>query len=136
MQALVYDLGGTHLRCGVADGTGAIQQFRKERVANFLDGHDPNFLWADLFLRIMNYEGSVRALLSLSSPCVIAFPGPIRDRRHILNAPTVFGGVGEFPDLCADLEGRIGRRVHILNDVSAAGFYLSTQTSAKRFLVV
>jgi predicted NBD/HSP70 family sugar kinase len=136
MQALVYDLGGTHLRCGVTDHRGVIQQFRKERIACFLDGHDPASLWGDLLSRMVEYERSVRALLRADSPCVFAFPGPIRGHREILNAPTLFGDVRQFPDVCTELEGRIGRPVHILNDVSAAGFYLSTQTRAKRFMVV
>jgi C7-cyclitol 7-kinase len=105
-------------------------------VANILEGHDPAFLWQDLFSRILNYECSVHDLISAGSPCVLAFPGPIRGRRQILNAPTVFGDLGQFPDVGAQLEARMGRRVYILNDVSAAGFYLSTRTSAKRFLVV
>ena len=136
MKALVYDLGGTHLRCGVTDCRGTIEQFRKERVANFLDGHDPAFLWTNLLLQMVDYERSVRVLLSASSPCVLAFPGPIRGRRQVLGAPTVFGDVREFPDVCTELEERIGRDVHILNDVSAAGYYLSTLTQAKRFMVV
>jgi predicted NBD/HSP70 family sugar kinase len=136
MQALVYDLGGTHLRCGVTDHKGVIHQFRKQRVACFLDGHDPASLWADLLSRMVEYERSVRPLLSANAPCVFAFPGPVRGRREILSAPTLFGDIRQFPDVCAELEERIDRPVHILNDVSAAGFYLSTQTRAKRFMVV
>lgn len=136
MQALVYDLGGTHLRCGVTDPTGGICQFRRERVANFLEGHSPDYVWKDVFSRMTDYERTVRSSLTAASPCVFAFPGPVRGRRHILQAPTLLGGLEEFPDVCARLEEKIGRRVHLLNDVSAAGFYLSTQTEAKRFLVV
>src|ERR1700720_3267201 len=116
MPALVFDLGGTHLRCGVAYGT-AIQGVTKHRVETYIAG--------------AGYAVGTR------DPIVLAFPGPIENRRFALSAPTLYGKTnGQLPDLAGDLSRRTGRDVHILNDVSAATWGLSARTDAKRFMAV
>jgi glucokinase len=66
----------------------------------------------------------------------MAFPGPVSLGGQILDAPTLIGTGGPMPDLRAELSARTGRTVYLLNDVSAAAWYLSTRTEARRFLVV
>jgi glucokinase len=135
IKALVYDLGGTYLRCGSVESEGPVRKVVKEEISNFLD-YDPNVVWNDVLSRILTYERNVRQALSPEAPVVLAFPGPIRGHRDILHAPTVLGDSRYFPDICAELERQMKRRVHLLNDVSAAAFHLSRQTTAARLMVV
>lgn len=41
-----------------------------------------------------------------------------------------------MPDIACEIEGRTGRSVYLLNDVSAAAWYLSRHVDADRFIVV
>ena len=53
-----------------------------------------------------------------------------------MDAPTVAGSTAALPDLQSILVNRTGRAVHILNDISAAAWQVSTTLAAKRFMVV
>lgn len=135
MPALVIDLGGTHLRCAVAVN-GCLRELSRARVDNFVDGHAPREIWERLASRIAQYHARALPLLPPAAPIVMAFPGPIGPEGRVLDAPTLAGPGGVFPDLQAELARRTGRRVRLLNDVSAAAWHLSTRTGARRFLVV
>ncbi len=86
--------------------------------------------------RIAQYNSETLALLPREAPIVMAFPGPVAGGGEILDAPTLVGPGSRMPDLQAELRTRTGRHVHLLNDVSAAAWYLSTKTESRRFLVV
>lgn len=136
MSALVLDLGGTHLRCGFADQSGVIRGATKLRIDNFLHGYKPSEIASRLVNQIVLYEKSVRPWMSPRDPIVFSFPGPIQDRRKILNAPTVFGVGNNVPDLVSELRERTGRTVHLLNDLSAAAWRLSEVQDVNRFMVI
>jgi C7-cyclitol 7-kinase len=135
MPALVFDLGGTHLRCGVASPEG-IREFDKQRIPTFLDGLSPCEISSQIAIRITGYiNGSSER--AGNAAIILAFPGPILKRRRAISAPTLYGAAtGDLPDIAGDLTERTGRPVHILNDVSAAAWGLSANTAATRFMVV
>jgi glucokinase len=135
VPALVFDLGGTNLRCAVARN-GSLEEIRSSQVKNFVGGHSPQEIWASLSARIARYHDETASLLPVSAPIVLAFPGPIGPGGEILDAPTLVGAGRPIPDLSADLAARTGRPVRLLNDVSAAAWCLSARTDARRFLVV
>lgn len=135
MLSLAVDLGGTYLRCGVATSDGAMTAIERTQVPNSLDGSmTPAAVWEFVVSRIDDY-GRRSGLLGADDPVAFAFPGPIIDGRTIVAAPTVTGDA-PVPDLAAMLETRTGRRVFLLNDVSAAAWHLSDRIPVKRFMVV
>ena len=136
MPAFVFDLGGTHLRCGVVNSALRVDGLEKQRASTFVDGLTVAEIVDDVVLRIIRYIDR-HATPDAAGPIVLAFPGPIAQRRFTLSAPTLYGTAGpNLPDLAAILTARTGRTVHLLNDVSAAAWSLSTTTKAERFMVV
>lgn len=135
MPALVIDLGGTHLRCAIAH-EGALAQISRSRVENFTGGHGPGYVWDSVASQIARYHRDTLPLLPSQAPIVMAFPGPIGPAGEILDAPTLVGPGAAMPNVRGELSARTGRTVRLLNDVTAAAWYLSTQTAARRFLVV
>jgi C7-cyclitol 7-kinase len=135
VQALVFDLGGTFLRCAVWNSGRGISSLRRIKIDNFLTV-DADAVWSNLLSHIQTYASSVGSLVRWDSPIVISFPGPLEDRRRILQAPTLLGGNARVPDLVADVVRITGRGTHVLNDVSAAAWYLSLTANAPRFMVI
>ncbi len=136
VQALVFDLGGTHLRCAVWDSRRGISSLRRIQIDNFLNAECLDTVWNNLLSHIEEYTSSVAKLVPSNSPIVMSFPGPIENQRNILQAPTFLGSAGAIPDLVGDLKQRTGRRVYLLNDITAAAWYLSLTTSIRRFMVI
>jgi predicted NBD/HSP70 family sugar kinase len=135
-QALVFDLGGTYLRCGLWNNSREISSLRRMRIENFLNGRGSSAIWNSLISQTEDYHRSVANLVTREAPIVVSFPGPIHNGRQILSAPTFLGEDTAIPDLVSELEGRTGRKVYILNDISAAAWYLSLSTTVDRFMVI
>jgi predicted NBD/HSP70 family sugar kinase len=135
MQALAFDLGGTHLRGAVVDRDGALNAPFRMRLPRMDAGCSNREIWATVVAAIIDYEKCNRELLPPAAPVVIAFPGPISGQRQILQAPTVSGS-NAAPDLAAEIERATGRQAYLLNDVSAAAWHFAESTAATRFLVV
>ena len=135
MTGLVFDLGGTHLRCAVVTGDGTLTNTTKARIATVSDGARATDVWDDIRVRLAGYVREHVDRTAPGSPIVISFPGPIDQKGNILQAPTLTGGDVNIPQLRAELEEVSGRPVHLLNDLSAAAWYLSRVTPG-RFLVV
>ena len=135
-SALLFDLGGTHLRCACLTERGEIGNIKRERIQSFRDGVSPTEIWSGLLTKIEAYTTASEALVGKSAPLVISFPGPLYDDGRIVNAPTVTGKNSEIPDLCAELSKRTGRVVRILNDVSAAALYLAKDSDWDRLMVI
>jgi C7-cyclitol 7-kinase len=136
MPAVVFDLGGTHLRCALADDLGAIDRIEKKRIKSFTDGHEPAAIWEEIISSIVIFESSVSRDIPAGAPIVLSFPGPIARPSRILSAPTLVGEGTPIPDLSSELTKLTGRPVHILNDISAAAWYISEDITAHRFMVV
>ena len=132
MQALAFDLGGTFLR-GALIGTGeTLTALATHRLTALLGDAG---VWDRVTDTMAAYEAAHRSALPASAPIVVAFPGPVAANSTILQAPTV-AGAAEVPDFALALGTRTGRTVHVLNDLSAAAWYLADHTDARRFLVV
>lgn len=136
MAAIVFDLGGTYLRCGVLDHLGELQHLRKHRIESFLHGHRPEVVWEKVISLLINYTKEVERNFPPDAPIVLSFPGPIAKPSKILSAPTLVGETSFLPDLATTLAKHTGRNINIINDVSAAAWYISHVTDANRFLVV
>jgi glucokinase len=133
--ALVFDLGGTHLRSALSDGGELRGEVKTGRICNFLnaDGRD---VWGAIVASMVKTEREHHTALTPEAPIVLSFPGPIGERRKILSAPTVIGAQNHIPDIAAQVELLTQRKVHILNDISAAAWHVSAHAEQDRFLVV
>jgi predicted NBD/HSP70 family sugar kinase len=136
MQAIVFDLGGTHLRCAAVDGAGRLRTVEKKRITNFIHGDRPETIWRKIVSAIITFESAMKPQLSTEAPMVISFPGPIAPPSRILSAPTVVGEDTSIPDLVSELAALTGRRTHILNDISAATWHISRLVDFNRFMVI
>jgi len=136
MSALLVDLGGTQLRCGVADDARGVRVVRRARIRNFSDGCRLGEIWDGIVAAVAEFAAGVRGVVPPAAPVVVSFPGPVLNGRRILDAPTVAGPSCKLPDLRAVLAERTGRDVHILNDISAAAWHVSETVAARRFMVV
>jgi len=135
-SALLFDLGGTHLRCACLTGKSEIGNITRERIRSFRDGLSPADIWSELLGKIGAYTTASESLVEESAPLVISFPGPLHEDGRIVNAPTLSGLDSKIPDIGAELSQRTGRVVHILNDVSAAALYLARDSEWDRLIVV
>lgn len=135
MQALLFDLGGTHLRSAVLSASGAVRGFESQRVVSLSAGATGSDIWSAVIGRVARYEAAARSRLSPAAPIVMAFPGPIMKGNLIVGAPTLTGDL-RVPDLAAEIRRATGREVYLLNDVSAAAWRFAEVTAASRFMVV
>jgi glucokinase len=136
MQALAFDLGGTHLRAAISGESGTLRRVKKQRIRSVANGLGEKEIWGPVIKAMLDYEHESRDLLHSSDPIVIAFPGPVTEHGRILQAPTVAGKSLNVRNIPAEVERFTGRRVYLLNDVSAAAWYFGAASDANRFLVV
>ncbi len=136
MQALVFDLGGTHLRCGVVALSGALTHVVKSRIRSARDGASSDAVWSGVRSTLLGFVQQHGHLVSKDSPLILAFPGPVLANRRIVSAPTLTRTSVAFPDLAFELEALAQRPVYLLNDVSAAAWYFAANSTADRFMVV
>ncbi len=134
--ALVFDLGGTHLRCACLKRDHELANFAQERIRSFREGLSPSAIWDELLDKIVSYVSNSASLVEGVAPLAISFPGPLHEDGRIVNAPTVTGLDEQVPDIRAELSRRTGREVYLLNDVSAAALYLARQSPWERFMVI
>ncbi|ADV82057.1 ROK family protein [Terriglobus saanensis] len=135
VQALAFDLGGTHLRGALVKGNN-LSRSASYRLQNSEQVSRHSDVWDVIVRHMLLYERASVEFLAASDPIVVSFPGPVRKGRHIVQAPTVTGAGAGPRDLALELEQKTGRGVHLLNDVSAAAWHLSGRTAADRFMVV
>jgi predicted NBD/HSP70 family sugar kinase len=120
---VVFDLGGTHLRCAIDSGR-SLQRIERLRW---------NGGWPEILSAMRSYVHRARERFATLSSITIAFPGPIDASGKPLCAPTV--ARGEPPDVAASL-AEFGVPVRLLNDVSSAAWYAGAVTGVDRFIVV
>jgi C7-cyclitol 7-kinase len=135
-SALLFDLGGTHLRCACLTGEDEVGNVTRERIRSIRDGLSPAEIWSEVVGKITAFVTDYDRPVERSAPLVISFPGPLHDDGRIVNAPTVSGRDTKIPDIRAELSRRTGHAVHLLNDVSAAALYLARDSKWDRFMVV
>ncbi len=136
MNAFVFDLGGTFIRCGVLSSFKGVLHQRKSKISDIFNSQNTELVWRDIegyFCEYINHHSQV---LSLNAPIVIAFPGPVVNQKKLLQAPTINKNSEPVPNLANRLQHRTGRNVYFINDLSAAAWYFSRQTTFRRFMVV
>ncbi len=136
MPSIVIDIGGTFIRCAVADEQAALHQVQKTKLTGFIDQRSPEGAWKEIIGIITRYEQAQREEAARDAQIVISFPGPVAYPSRILGAPTIVGNNAVMPDLQGDITKRTGRGVHIINDISAAAWHISRTIDSDRFLVV
>lgn len=136
MPAIAVDLGGTFLRCAVVSDSGVIGEVVTQRIDRAAEREDRAAVWGRVFEVIEGFAAGIHPGLNREDPIAFAFPGPIVDHARIIGAPTVVGDASEMPDLVQILQERTGRKVYLLNDVSAAAWYFFDISHADRFMVV
>ena len=85
MSALLVDLGGTHLRCGLSEGAQELRIVRRTRLRGF-DGRDGGRIWEDVVAAVAEFNEEVRDAVPAAAPLVISFPGPVLEGRRSLDA--------------------------------------------------
>lgn len=120
---VVFDLGGTHLRCAVDCGQSELQLVERSKT----------LFWSAALDEMRSYVMRARSACGEIHNVVVAFPGPIGAGNTPLCAPTV-EGYGVEPLDFALVAGTA--RLHVLNDVSAAAWYLGDRIGLDRFLVI
>jgi 3-dehydroquinate synthetase/predicted NBD/HSP70 family sugar kinase len=123
---LVFDVGGTRIRAALYRGD--------ERAVSRVHVRDTPSTWThpaaggdEIRARLMEAMADAgREVLDGAAPRAVgvAFPGPVGADGRVLAAPTIWGDRGCAPlDVGAALAPHWpGAPVHVLNDVSAAGY--------------
>lgn len=135
-RAIVFDVGGTYLRSGVLFADGKLGRVERQRLESHVDGYEAAAIWNEIVEAIVDFVEELAPCASPSAPLVVAFPGPVAAGGRVLSAPSLIGSRGCPYDFGRELGHRTGRPVHLLNDLSAAAWYVGTQTDANRFMVV
>lgn len=123
---LVFDVGGTRLRAALYHGesrTVSRVHVRETPSTWTLPGASGEEIRARLIDAMA--EAGQEVLGGLEPGVVgIAFPGPVDANGRVLAAPTIWGDMGCAPlDVGAALAPRwVAAPLHVLNDVSAAGY--------------
>ncbi len=129
----MFDLGGTYIRSAVAAADGTLRAVERRPIPNVFSGDQPSRVW-DRIVELV-CEHCERSADLEPDGVVISFPGPVRDRRIPLAAPTICGSAAP-DDIAASIAARTRLPVHLLNDVSAAAWYIGEHIDVDRFLVV
>lgn len=138
-KAIVCDVGGTYFRIAFMDEAGELHQLKKEPMPSHDSGSTVAAVVEHLLARTEDFIQRVQpGLLDPAAPLVCAVPGPVADHRVLLGAPPLFGRTpaGGVPDIQDLLFRRLGRPVLLLNDLSAAAWFLSTVFKNERFIIV
>lgn len=137
-DSLVFDVGGTTLRAGrysfsERELTG-VQKISTPNIWN--TRHEKDHLYTYL---INEMEGLAKRLFHKDDPevVIIGFPSPITPCGEILRAPTIWGDqLKGSASLILSLQNTWPKsKVYIINDVSAAGYFLN-QNHSEDFCVI
>jgi 3-dehydroquinate synthetase/predicted NBD/HSP70 family sugar kinase len=139
-SCLVFDIGGTHLRCGLYEPA--------TRTLHALTHYQTPSHWSlpdasrtqiyKLLLEAMRDIAAEVSPSSLPQQVCVAFPGPIDLHGRVVTAPTVWGGAPEQPiDMAADLHRFWPEaQIHLLNDVVASGYRYVERQGQDSFCIV
>jgi predicted NBD/HSP70 family sugar kinase len=121
---LVFDIGGTSMRAALFDAsTNSISAIRRCGSPNHLSRADHAALPAEILAKLVELGAEVAGDRQPDIVC-IAFPGPLDPKGNTLATPTLLGGdqASAFP--IGDMATRSwpSSRVHVLNDLTAAGY--------------
>src|SRR5262249_40401949 len=137
---LVFDIGGTNLRCGVYEPISrTLQRVASEKTPSHYGLHGLSRA-AIYQLLLETIQAIAVKVLGSEIPrrICVAFPGPIDAHGCVIAAPTVWAETAGGPiDIIADLR-RLwgGARIEILNDVVAAGYRYCENQGRSNFCIV
>ncbi len=138
--AVVCDIGGTNLRISLVDKNGRLHATQIEKNKNYKSERTPNEVVNFLLLRLKEFLEQTPHDLPMTAPLVCSVPGPVEHRKRLLSAPPLLGNAQwpHIPDINKVFAAELQRPVYLINDVSAAAWYLSTEETitARRFFVV
>ncbi len=130
---IVADLGGTYIRCAVLTPTGTLTGQKRTRLRAPEARAGGLLVWEEVISALADFAASVEG----EGPMAIAVPGPVTRDGILLSTPTLAADPPACPDLGGILERRSGRRVLLLNDLSAAAWYFaSVLPDVDRFMVI
>lgn len=135
MATLVFDIGGTRTRAGLFDpAQSTLIRSASSATPNHLDHPESSFeeLRARLLSEMHRLANEVAEGHTVSE-IGVGFAGPVDPAGNVLAAPTIWGPPLDRPyPLARDLALRWpGARIHIMNDVTAAGYrYLRAKADA------
>jgi glucokinase len=133
---VAFDVGGTHIRCVVVGDEGTLSEFEKGKIPSVPLGAAVEDVKSTLVETIAAYVGRVSPEIDPRSPIAISVPGPVdRDGVVFTAAPLFADRCPSFP-LGQAVRARTGRACFVVNDVSAATWYLSERIQVERFFVV
>jgi C7-cyclitol 7-kinase len=132
---VVFDLGGTYLRSGIDRGAGPPCDVERLQI-NAGSADETGRVWETVALAMEDYILRKRRAYGCPRTVVVAFPGPIGAEARPLCAPTVGARAAAVPDFVRVLSQAAAAPVYLLNDVSAAAWYLGERTVYERFIVV
>src|SRR5579884_2405932 len=133
---IAFDVGGTHLRCVVVEPDGTLAHFEKDRIVSVPSGAEPEEVKRVLVETMADYVARVQPALEPDSPIAVSVPAPADRSGVIYTAAPLFGETCPTFELGERVGRATGRPCHVVNDVSAAAWYLSERMAADRFLVV
>ncbi|MGA9943919.1 MAG: ROK family protein [Candidatus Cybelea sp.] len=136
MPVIVADAGGTYLRFAVADDAGMLHMYSRRPIPNSQAYFECPIVWESIVESIVRYVREVENEARTGDAIAIALPGPVVDGCRLVAAPTVTGRYQSIPDIAGSLAAQTGRKIYLLNDVSAAAWYLGERLDAQRFFVV
>ncbi|HEX3370425.1 MAG TPA: ROK family protein [Candidatus Cybelea sp.] len=137
MPVIAVDAGGTHLRLAVANDDGELRSYARRKISDLHSESNGAEVWESILDSIAAYVRDAGGGGDTGDAIAFSVPGPVVARCRLLAAPTILGArAGPIPDIAGELHARTGRRVHLINDVSAAAWYLSQRVDAERFFVV
>lgn len=130
---LVFDVGGTNLRCGLYDPADRVL-IRKLQLPTPSHWSIPEAAAADLqaqLFRLMTEMAQELLGRILPTSVCVAFPGPVNRCGRVLMTPTLWRGGESEPLLTLSEFKRIwpSVAVHLVNDVTAAGYRYLTHIS-------
>jgi predicted NBD/HSP70 family sugar kinase len=121
---LVFDIGGTSMRAALFNAsTGCISAIHRRNSPNHLNQPDSAALASKILKELVDLGAEAAGNRRPDSVC-IAFPGPLDPEGNTLAAPTLLGGgrVSSFPVTAIAAGLWPSARVHVLNDLTAAGY--------------
>ncbi len=133
---MVCDIAGPDFRVALGDAHGRVAEVQRKKTLAYASGATPEQILDGVVRELAAYARGPGRDLAPTAPVVCSVPGPVASRRRLLAAPPLLGPCERPPDLQALLAAELKRPVELINDVSAAAWFLSTQIPDDRFFVV
>lgn len=133
---IAFDIGGTHIRCVIVGSDGTLSHFEKDRIPSVPAGATLTEVTTTMVDTMVDYAQRVAPFVEPTSPIAISVPGPVDRDGVVYTAAPLFGDQCPAFDLSRSVSEPAGRECFVVNDVSAAAWYLSERIPSERFMVL